>query len=145
MPIKLLGIAPAALALTLAWSTAVQAQTAPAQDKRQAKVEQRIRDMYATLHIKPAQDAEWNAYAQVMLDNAQAMEAVARPASGDRAQMNAAQILNNYAAVSAQHAQNVERLSAAFDVLYATLSADQRRAADEMFRTSPRRRVENRP
>jgi outer membrane receptor for monomeric catechols len=143
MHFKLMGLAPAALALALACSTAVQAQTAAAtQDSRHAKVEQRIRDMYTTIHIQPAQDAQWNAYAQVMLDNAQAMDAVTRQSGGDRGAHNAAEILDNYAAISAQHAQNVERLSAAFDVLYASLSAEQKRAADEMFRMSGRKKVE---
>jgi phage host-nuclease inhibitor protein Gam len=41
--------------------------------------------------------------------------------------------MDNYAAISVQHAQNVARLSAALEVLYAGLSPDQKRAADELF------------
>jgi hypothetical protein len=58
--------------------------------------------MYATLHITKAQDAEWNAFAKLMLDNAHALENVLQPA--------------------------------ALEVLYAGLSPDQKRMADEWFR-----------
>ncbi len=134
-------IAPAALALTLVFSPGAHAQTAAA-NSRQAKVEERIRDMYATLHISKAQDAAWSAFAQVMLDNAQAMEATIQQNGGDRSKLSAPQILGNYAAISAQHAQNAEKLSAAFEVLYASLSPEQKQAADEMFRKSAERRAE---
>lgn len=135
-------IAPAALALTLVFLPGAHAQTTAAANSRQAKVEQRIRDMYATLRISKAQDAAWNVFAQVMLDNAQAMEATVQQNGGDRSKLSAPQILDNYATISAQHAQNVEKLSAAFNVLYATLSPEQKHAADEMFRNSAQKRAE---
>ncbi len=136
-------IAPAALALTLIFSPGAHAQTTAAANSRQAKVEERIRDMYATLHISKAQDAAWNAFAQVMLDNAQAIEATMQKNGGDRSKLSAPQILDNYAAISAQHAQNAEKLSAAFEVLYASLSPEQKQAADEMFRNSAEKRAEH--
>ncbi|WP_298422423.1 Spy/CpxP family protein refolding chaperone [Rhodoblastus sp.] len=128
-------VAQAALVLGLTFSAGAQAQdAAAAPDARQTKVEQRIRDMYATLHITKAQDPEWNAFAQVMLDNAQAMESAVQRKSGDRSKLSAPQIMENYAEISAQHSQNVEKLSAALEVLYAGLSPDQQRTADELFR-----------
>ncbi len=140
MRFKISHIVAAALALSLAFSAGAHAQTAT--DSRQAKVEKRIRDMYATLHISNAQDAAWNAFAQVMLDNAQAIEATIQQTAGDRSKLSAPQILDNYAAISAQHAQNAERLSAAFGVLYAGLAPDQKQAADEMFRSTAEKRSE---
>jgi hypothetical protein len=128
-------VAQVALVLGMTFSPAAHAQGTPAvQESRQVKVEQRIRDMYATLHITNAQDAEWNAFAQVMLDNAQAMDTAVQQKSGDRSKLSAPEILNSYAAISTQHAQNVERLSAALEVLYAGLSPEQKRMADELFR-----------
>ena len=125
----------AALALGMTATGAWAASGAPAD--RQAKVEARIRDMYATLHITKAQDAEWNAFAQVMLDNAQAMDAAVKQYGGARDQLSAPQIIDNYAAISAQHARDVSRLSAAVEMLYADLSPDQKKLADEMFRQRP--------
>lgn len=135
-------IAPAALALALVVSSAAQAQITAAPNSHEARVEQRIRDLYATLHITRAQDTEWNAFAQVMLNNAKAMEATVGQHGGSRATLSAPEILDNYAAISAQHALNVEKLSAAFAVLYASLSPAQQHTADEMFRHTPRRKAE---
>jgi periplasmic protein CpxP/Spy len=135
-------VAPAALALILTFSLGAHAQTTAAANSHQAKVEERIRDMYATLRISKAQDTAWNAFAQVMLDNAQAMEATLQQNGGDRSKLVAPQILDNYAAISAQHAQNAERLSAAFGVLYAGLSPEQKQAADEMFRNRSEKKAE---
>jgi D-hexose-6-phosphate mutarotase len=136
-------IAPA-LALALAFSSGAYAQATatPAPDSHQAKVEERIRDMYATLHITKDQDPLWNAYAQVMLDNAQDMETTIQQNGGDRNTLSAAQILDNYAAISDQHALNVAKLSGAFQVLYASFSPDQKQIADEMFRARDEKKAE---
>lgn len=135
-------IVSVALAFAFVFSSAACAQSPASPDRRQAKVEARIRDMYATLHITRAQEPQWDAFAQVMLDNAQAMEMAVKQYGTDRATLNAAQILDNYAAISDQHARNVERLSAAMEVLYASLSPQQKQMADAMFRSSPRRKAE---
>jgi hypothetical protein len=84
-------VAQAALVLGLTFSAGAHAEgVAATPDARQVKVEQRIRDMYATLHITKAQDAEWNAFAQVMLDNAQAMEITVQQKGGDRSKLSVA-------------------------------------------------------
>lgn len=142
MRLKSIVLACAALALTFVSSSAAYGQSGAVPSHRQAQVEGRIRDMYATLHITKAQDAAWDAFAQVMLDNAQAMDAAVKQYGTDRAKLNAVQILDNYAAISEQHARNVERLSAALEVLYASLSPEQRQTADAMFRASTQRTTE---
>lgn len=134
-------IAPTVIALAVICSPLAQAQSGVPNVQR-AKVEQRIRDMYATLHITKAQDSQWNAFAQIMLDNAQAMAMSVQQYGGDRRKLSATQILDNYAAISSQHAQNVERLSAALNVLYAGLSPEQKRAADQMFQKSSLKRAD---
>ncbi len=122
--------------------TTANAQTGTTPNARQAKVEARIRDMYATLHITKQQEPAWDAFAQVMLDNAQAMDTAVKQYGTERAKLNAVQILDNYAAISEQHARNVERLSAAMEVLYASLTPEQQQTADAMFRMSMRRKME---
>ena len=138
-------LSPAMLALALslpvaapvaAWAQNTTAPAKPAQS-REERVEQRIADMYATLHITHAQDALWNQFAQVMLDNAQAMDAAVAKANGDVEKQSALDILDNYATIAQQHAENVQRLSGAFSVLYAALSPEQKKDADEMFRARP--------
>ena len=98
----------------------------------QAKVEQRIADMYATLHITSAQDPQWNAFAQVMLDNAQAMDTELHK-NAAAGKLNAQQQLHAYAEVTQLHADNVQKLAAAFDTLYPSLTPAQQTAADQMF------------
>ena len=136
MRIKPTFFTASALAIGFALAAgALAAESVPA--GRQAKVEARISDMYATLHITQAQDAEWNAFAQVMLDNAQAMDAAVKQYGGDRDKLSAPEVIDNYAKIAAQHAQNVARLAAAVGMLYADLSPEQKTFADTMFRQRP--------
>jgi hypothetical protein len=97
------------------------------------KVEQRIADMYATLKITKDQEAQWDTFSQVMLDNAQAIDAMATTKDGSTGTRTAVDSLQGYAEVTEQHAQNVQKLAAAFKPLYAALSVDQQKTADEMF------------
>jgi len=133
------GLATAMLAAALLLPVAAFAATGDstaADGSRQQKVEQRIADMHATLHITQAQEAQWDAFAQVMLDNAQAMDGLLTRGAGDLATQTAPQILQNYAVITQQHAQNVQKLSAAFNALYTDLTPEQKKAADEMFRST---------
>jgi periplasmic protein CpxP/Spy len=105
-------------------------------------VEERIADLHATLKITPAQEAQWDAFAQVMLDNAQGMDAALTKNVGDPAKQTAEQIMQGYADIAELHARDVKKLSAAFHTIYELLTPDQKQAADEMFRASALRRAQ---
>ena len=93
--------------------------------------------MHATLKITPAQEAIFNSFAQVMLDNAQSMQAVVEKANADAAKRTAEESLTAYATVAAEHAKNVEHAApGAFGTLYASLTPEQKLAADDMFRSA---------
>jgi 2-polyprenyl-6-methoxyphenol hydroxylase-like FAD-dependent oxidoreductase len=94
------------------------------------------------LHITAAEDPAFNTFAQVMLDNAQAMDAISNANESDLSMRTAVQSLQQYATVTQQHAQNVQKLSAAFATLYASLSPAQQKMADEMFRNAATERQE---
>ena len=130
---RLLASALAFISLIVS-ASAYAEDAAPAAGGHQVKVEERIRDIHVTLQITAAQETEWAAFAQVMLDNAQAMEASVRQNGGDREKIAAPRIMENYAAIAAQHAQNVARLSGALAMLYVDLSPEQKQKADEVFR-----------
>jgi hypothetical protein len=145
-------VSTAALALALSLPVAAWAQTTttasatttagqPAQS-REAKVEERIADMHATLRITKTEEQQWDQFAQVMLDNAQAMDAVVTKDAANTATATAEQSLQSYAEITQQHAQNVQKLSTAFSTLYASLAPDQKKSADEMFRSSAEHRQE---
>jgi len=143
-------ITAAILAVTLAMPVAAMAQTKDltaanqAQTEgRQAKVEQRIADMYATLKITPAQNTEWNKFAQVMMDNAQSMDMFVSKDSAGRESQPADQVLKGYAEFAELHAQNVQKLATAFGPLYASLTPDQKKQADDMFRQRAEQRDQN--
>jgi len=148
-------ISTAALAVVLSLPLAAMAQTKdPAAasattakmqgaDSREAKVEQRIADMHATLKITPTQETQFNAFAQVMLDNAQTMDALAGKDSAGRENQTADQMLKGYADITEQHAQNVQKLSTAFNPLYAALTPEQKKMADDMFRERAEQRDQN--
>ena len=145
--IRMTTLAPALLVAALslpivavAQTTDKPAATSPSEAHKQ-RVEERIADMYATLHIAPTQEAVWNDFAQVMLDNAQAMDTLLAKHATDPSTRSAEDIMASYAAMAQQHAQNVQKLSAAFHTLYNNLTSEQRKAADELFRTNALQRV----
>ena len=44
----------------------------------------------------------------------------------------AAEMMQTYAMIAQQHAQDVQKLSTAFDTLYASLTPEQKKSADDM-------------
>jgi hypothetical protein len=99
-----------------------------------ARVEQRIKQLHSELDITPAQEAQWNQFAQVMRDNATAMDQKLNERGTQLATMNAAQDMQSYADLSAQHAQDMQKLASAFETLYNSMSDEQKQTADAVFR-----------
>jgi protein CpxP len=98
------------------------------------RVEGRIKEMHASLHITAAQEPQWGAVAQSMRDSAKSIEALA----GDRTQkistMNAIDDLRSYESLAAAHADGLKKVVAAFAPLYDGMSDSQKKAADDLFR-----------
>lgn len=103
-----------------------------------SSVEQRITDLHARLHITPAQRKHWTAFAQVMRDNAGSMEQAYRQRAQHLVSMSALQDLESYARLEHARAQDVERLVPVFRTLYDSMSAQQKKDADQLFRTYAR-------
>lgn len=76
----------------------------------------------------------WTAFARAMRENAQSTEALFAQRAGAVASMSAVDNMHDYARIARAYADNTERLAAAFDSLYASLSETQKRAADVIFR-----------
>ena len=94
------------------------------------RVEKHIADLRLRLRITPAQQPQWDAFTGIMRQNAQHQEAL--HASGAAAG-SATDMLRAYAATLQGHAADMQRLVPAFDALYATMTPDQRAAADRVF------------
>ena len=120
---------------------AAQATTAPQQNEQHERhhfsparhVEGRIAYLKAELKITDAQAPQFAPVAQAMRDNAKAMEQAIDQRRAERDQpQSAVQRLEARAQFAALRAQADQRLLEAFKPLYASLSDDQKQAADEL-------------
>lgn len=98
-------------------------------------VERRITDLHSRLQITPQQSQQWDQFTQVMRDNAREMDQIYRQRAEKLGSMSAVDNMQSYAQIEQQRAQEVQKLVPAFQTLYASLSDQQKRTADQMFRT----------
>ena len=99
--------------------------------ERHADVERHIVDLHANLKITPAEESLWVAVVQTMRDNASNIDT----ALDKREDTDGTAIddLNAYANLVQAHADGVKKLSAVFTPLYASMSGEQKKVADDVF------------
>jgi protein CpxP len=97
-------------------------------------VEKRIDDLHAQLEITSQQAPQWDAFAQTMRDNAQKTDEAFKERAQKLPSEDADDSMKSYAALAQLHADNMQKLSSTFSALYATLSDDQKKIADPLFR-----------
>ena len=100
----------------------------------QAAVERRITDLHSKLHITSAQSQQWDQFAQAMRGNAREMDDIYRQRAEKLSTMSAVDNMQSYAQIEQQRAQDMQKLVPAFQTLYASLSDQQKKLADDMFR-----------
>jgi LTXXQ motif family protein len=129
-------------ATDLAQATTPEAVPAPPQNPSKEtpstrshddRVEARIKELHRKLKITAAQESQWNAFAQVMRDNAQAVDAVLKERSENLNAMNAVEDLRSYERLADAHADGLKKLVPAFEALYNTMTDDQKKNADIEF------------
>jgi hypothetical protein len=120
---------------TLVLAAAATPETAPPRPDRsqEDRVETRIKDLHSKLKITGVQEAQWNAFAEVMRDNAQAVDTVLKERSENLHTMNAVDDLRSYQKLADAHADGLRRLVPAFEALYNLMSEDQKKTADVVF------------
>lgn len=132
--------APAvALAQTASTPPAAPAAPSPGAGKAAsspgaARVEARIKQLHAQLKITPAEQAQWEQFAQVMRDNARAMDEAVMQRAQQFPSMTAVEDMQSYEEIAATHVQRLQKLIPAFQSLYELMSAEQKKQADEVFR-----------
>ena len=131
--------APGAAEATQGNAPAVTAEAAPRRTMSQM-VDQRIADMRSRLHITHAQEPQWNRFAAVMRSNARAADRAYRRRGERLDSMSALENMESYARIERRRAMDVQRLVPAFHALYASLTPEQRQAADDLFRERAERR-----
>jgi len=100
------------------------------------RVERRIKELHSQLQITPAEEPQWNEFAQVMRENARDMDQAFMQRAQQFPRMNAVQNMQSYEQLSREHAQRVEKLVPAFQKLYEAMPDRQKRLADQVFRAN---------
>ena len=115
-------------------SPEAMASPAPEPVAANGPVEARIKELHKKLHITDAQKTQWDALAQVMRDNAQAMADLQKQRAADAKSMNAVDVVKSYSEVIQAHEDGMKKFIPAFEALYNSLSDAQKKIADSMFR-----------
>jgi periplasmic protein CpxP/Spy len=107
--------------------TLAQAPPAPG-----PSVEANIAQLHQRLMITPAQEAQFQAFANVMRQNARMM-----PGAPPSTNINAVQGLRLEIGLAQQYLDGLKRMLPELQALYAVLTPAQRQAADQTFRQGP--------
>ncbi len=108
------------------------------------RVEHRIKELHAQLRITPAEEPQWNQFAEVMRDNARSMDEIFRERAQGFEAMNAVQNMQSYEKLAQAHAQDLEKLVPAFQKLYDAMPDDQKQLADQVFRANAEQHAQRR-
>jgi periplasmic protein CpxP/Spy len=108
------------------------------------RVEHRIKELHAQLRITPAEEPQWNQFAEVMRDNARSMDEIFRERAQGFESMNAVQNMQSYEKLAQAHAQDLEKLVPAFQKLYDTMPDQQKQLADQVFRANAEQHAQRR-
>lgn len=106
------------------------------------RVEHRISDMHAKLQITPAQEEQWGKVAALMRENEKQMDALTKTRA-EKADMNAIDDLKSYRDISEAHTEGLKKFTPVFETLYSSMSDDQKKNADAIFRQHGRRHAKH--
>jgi protein CpxP len=98
------------------------------------RVSKRITQLHAALHITAEQETLWQQFADVMRDNARKMDQDYKDRAARFANLSALENLQSYAQIAQEHADDTQRLVAAFQPLYTAMPDAQKKIADQAFR-----------
>lgn len=103
-----------------------------------ASLTERMDAHFAVLHeklkITTAQEDQWRAFTRVMTDNAKAMQELQEKRQKEAGTMNALEDLKSYSIIADSHADGLKKFIPAFESLYSSMSEEQKRNADSLFR-----------
>ena len=100
-------------------------------------IAERIKYLHDRLRITPAQEPLWANLAQVMRDNAKAIEPLAKDRLQSTPNRTAVETLGIYEKLGEVQMNGLKNFIAAFQALYDALSDQQKKIADVLLRTSP--------
>ncbi len=127
--------APATPPAPVTAASPMTSQTARGNNAEQ-RVESHIKELYTQLRITPAEQPQWEQFAQVMRDNARDMDQAFVQRAQQYPTMNAVQNMQSYQQIAEAHAQHLQKLVPAFDNLYNTMPEQQKQLTDQVFRAN---------
>jgi periplasmic protein CpxP/Spy len=120
--------------------SAASAGAAPAAKPAAADVvEARIKSLHDQLKITAAEEPQWNAVAQAMRDSAKNTGALIAARAKKAKSMTAIDDLHSYRAILQAHLDSIDKLTNAFEGLYAAMPEAQKKIADAVFSRRPSR------
>ena len=93
-------------------------------------VDRRITELHTKLQITPAQGQKWDQFAQVMRDNAKAMDQLYADRAQKLSSMSAVDNMQSFQTIEQARMQGMQKLVPAFQTVYDSLSDQQKQAAD---------------
>src|SRR3954451_25123812 len=122
-------------------ATPSRSANAPAQQDRTRQpafdpIAERLKYLHDRLRITPAQEPLWADLAQVMRDNAKAIEPLAKQRLQPTPNRTAVETLSIYEKLGEVQMDGLKKFLSAFQALYNGLSDQQKKIADVLFRTS---------
>jgi len=97
--------------------------------------EARIKQLQDALKITEVQEPLWNNLTQAMRENAKEMDALAKERTENIKTMNAVEQLKFHSKITETHLNQQKKFIPFFEALYNSLSDEQKKIADTIFRT----------
>jgi len=114
-------------------------------DAHEDRAEHRVSDMHSKLKITPPQEAQWAKVADIMRENAKAMDTLTQARADHAKTMTAVDDLVSYGEIADAHAAGIKKLTPAFATLYASMSDAQKKDADKLFSRGDEKGGEKKP
>lgn len=97
--------------------------------------EARIKKLHGALKITDAQEELWKNLTQVMRQNAKDMDAINKDIAENTKTMNAVENMQFHSQITEVHLDQVKKFIPPFEMLYASMSDEQKKITDMTFRT----------
>lgn len=116
---------------------ATRAKKAPAVARTSAvdHTEARINELQAALKITETQQESWNNLTMIMRENAKAMDARTKENAENGETMNAVERMRFYSQITEFRLDQMRKLLPPFEAFYGSLSDEQKKLTDTIFRT----------
>lgn len=97
--------------------------------------EAQIKQLQGALNITEAQKELWNNLTQVMRENAKDMDALNKDRAENAKTMNAVEQMKFHSQITEAHLDQQKKFIPSFEALYASMSDEQKKSTDTIFRT----------